>query len=621
MNISRVRNFLKKDKRYIARRLWQELFFRINKWRYLFPVLLIKKYKTKKIIFFRPIDITSLKFSKQVIEAADKVMQQKFDLLGSGEVHLAQIDWSKDFKSNFVWEKKYCHDYDYNDLDLPNDVKVPWELSRLQFLPCLSQAYIITNDQKYVEKLEWYLRDWQKNNPFARSINWTCTMDVALRTISVLLAFDLLKAHKYSSESLKKWDDFLYLHGVFINENLEKSDINGNHYLADLVGLLFVGAYFTKHEWIDKALVGLEEEILLQTHEDGSDFEGSVPYHRLVLELFYLAFQCAEMNGLKFSSRFNERLKQMFHFVSRYIDIQGSIPVIGDNDNGRAFILGNEDLNDHRYLLEIGQAIFKSESILSLSISSDYYVWLGHELPEVKKSFPETWLSENYFVSKSADSYFFLEFSPIGLGGRGGHGHSDTGSFVLSLMGKSLVVDTGCYAYTSDFKRRNVFRSTEAHNIIQIDNKQLFPFLEERNLWHLKNTIRHRKMTFNNDELTLSHDGYGCGYERIVHKVNELHWVIRDNLTGLQNQQKITSRFHLHPSVECTLIDDKNIEVVHSGKRFLFSIKNEEKIALNIESCEISFQFGKLENSKKILLTYSIGGKDSFEFEYELKAI
>lgn len=619
-NFKRILVFLKKDKLYVIQRLRQELTFRFNKFRYRFPSCLIKNSSTPGMKFFTSVEISNLKLSSQIVASADDILNQTFDLLGSGKVDLVKIDWSMDFKSNFTWPLKYCHDYAYNDLDISNDVKIPWELSRLQFLPTLAQAYVITKESKYLDKIDWYLSDWEKNNPFAYSINWACTMDVALRTISILTTINLLDANSVDILRFKKFDRLLLLHGLFISENLEKSDVNGNHYLADLVGLLWAGIYFKKNRWIEVAQKELELEINNQLYSDGSDFEASIPYHRLVLELFFLAYRASELNGAKLSDSYRKKLSLSFKFVSHYIKPDGMIPIIGDNDNGRAFILGTEDLNDHRYLLEIGQAFNPDQDILPFNISTDYCTWLNFALPSPKKEFPETWFSENYFVKKNHLSYLFLEMSPIGLGGRGGHGHSDTGTFELMLSGVNVFVDSGCYSYTSDYKRRNKFRSTEAHNIIQLDNVELFPFIEERNLWNLVNTINTKSIAVTDSEIVISHDGYGCAYQRTITLVDD-NWSMKDSLKQFKNRSKLSSRFHLHPDAKARLISEEKVHISHKSKHFEFFVKKGAKFALNIEPCEISSHFGKLQNSSLIIVSASLVGLESIELEYELKEV
>ena len=61
--------------------------------------------------------------------------RREVDLLGSGPTQLGTpIDWHTDFKSGFTWSLQPAHKIAYTDLGKPNDVKVPWELSRLQWL-------------------------------------------------------------------------------------------------------------------------------------------------------------------------------------------------------------------------------------------------------------------------------------------------------------------------------------------------------------------------------------------------------------------------------------------------------------------------------------------------------
>ena len=46
---------------------------------------------------------------------------------------------------------------------------------------------------------------------------------------------------------------------------------------------------------------GLEKCIKEQVYDDGVDFEGSIPYHRLVLELFAYSALAAFLEDIKFS--------------------------------------------------------------------------------------------------------------------------------------------------------------------------------------------------------------------------------------------------------------------------------------------------------------------------------
>src|SRR4029077_4232742 len=87
----------------------------------------------------------------------------------------------------------------------------------------------------------------------------------------------------------------------FIIGNLEwDPEFRGNHYLADLVGLLFVAAYLPStpetDAWLAFAATELIAEAQRQIHPDGSGFEASTCYHRLSVEM--MVYAVAILDGL-----------------------------------------------------------------------------------------------------------------------------------------------------------------------------------------------------------------------------------------------------------------------------------------------------------------------------------
>ncbi len=61
------------------------------------------------------------------------------------------------------------------------DIKLPWELARCQHWPLLGQAYRLTGDDRFAVEIARELHDFMEANPIGIGVNWTCTMDVALR--------------------------------------------------------------------------------------------------------------------------------------------------------------------------------------------------------------------------------------------------------------------------------------------------------------------------------------------------------------------------------------------------------------------------------------------------------
>ena len=78
--------------------------------------------------------------------------------------------------------------------------------------------------------------------------------------------------------------------------------MNGNHCTADGAGLAFAGLFFGQgrdpRRWQARAWSILCDEVPRQVYPDGVDFEASIPYHRLVAELFLLPALYREALGL-----------------------------------------------------------------------------------------------------------------------------------------------------------------------------------------------------------------------------------------------------------------------------------------------------------------------------------
>ena len=226
-------------------------------------------YSLKEKETFRNFYEKNIPLKLDIIKSANKIVEHKFDLLGSGEVELGEnIEWNKDFKSGFIWENKFYKDIKIIDLENNADVKVPWELSRFQHLFTLGKAYWITSDLKYFEEAKKEILDWIEKNPIYYGVNWTCTMDVAIRAVNLIFFYfhfqDLIEKDK---NFFKEFNENLYQHGEYIYLNLEKSlELANNHYLSNLVGLIFLGIYFKDlkykkpNKWLNFSLKEMEKE-------------------------------------------------------------------------------------------------------------------------------------------------------------------------------------------------------------------------------------------------------------------------------------------------------------------------------------------------------------------------
>jgi len=215
------------------------------------------------------------------------------------------IDWQLDFKSGYRWREDVWH-REIRFAQYPGvDVKVPWELSRLQHLPTLALAAHFAHTgtlgfdfgPRYVEAFRDQVLDFIATNPPGFGVNWACPMDVGIRCANLLVAHDIVVALGVElDEAFERiFAASILAHGRHIVSNLEWSPVyRGNHYLANVVGLLFAAAYLPESDeangWLLFAMQELLNEVEYQFHGDGSNFEASVCYHRLSSEMVLWAF-------------------------------------------------------------------------------------------------------------------------------------------------------------------------------------------------------------------------------------------------------------------------------------------------------------------------------------------
>ncbi|MBS1878065.1 MAG: alginate lyase family protein [Actinobacteria bacterium] len=397
---------------------------------------------------------------RDLLGRADAIVAHRYDLLGSGPTDLGEeIDWSADFLHGYRWPMKHSRLLPAN---VPGaDVKMPWELSRCQHLPLLSAAFRVSGEEIYLDELGAQLTSWIEANPVEFGVNWICTMDVAIRAANWVAALVIAAPEAAARPWAERVAGSLLLHGRFIRANPEWAPIRSNHYLSDVVGLLVVSALFAAgqegrgwHEWATGELLAeMEHEV----REDGCSHEASIPYHRLVTELFLCGTQVVESTGAALPPSYSERLELMLDFVAAYTRPDGLAPQVGDNDDGRFLPLDDYARADPRSHLHL-------------------FRQAGRTPPPAPGStaFPRG----GYYVLRAGEIFLFVRCGDTGLGGQGGHAHNDQLSFELCHRGEALVEDPGAYRYAPDARLRKLFRSTSFHATLLPDGEEQNPIPE-----------------------------------------------------------------------------------------------------------------------------------------------
>src|SRR5436190_12666069 len=110
-----------------------------------------------------------------VIDVADRARRGEVTILSHVAGPDASEAWDMDFVSGARWPAKFHAAYLYSELldfARPSDVKVPWDLSRMQVLPSLAVAYLLTGDPGYVDAAAARFASWDRACPVGFGITW-----------------------------------------------------------------------------------------------------------------------------------------------------------------------------------------------------------------------------------------------------------------------------------------------------------------------------------------------------------------------------------------------------------------------------------------------------------------
>lgn len=512
-----------------------------------------------------------------ILGAADAFCRGEVPFFGYGTIPLGfPPPWNLDFVSGKSWELVPSERL-ILVRDDGSDVKVPWELSRLQLLPVLGKAYRLTTDARYRDAAKNVLSDWIERNPVGWGVNWAVAMEAALRAMSICFLLDLLWPFGSGEAGwLEKATLCLWQHLLYIEAHLEFSHlVRSNHYLSNVLGLFGLSLFLEGQGMERRRLKNrhcLEREILEQVYEDGGDYEASTGYHVLVTQMFTCALLLMRAVGISPAPDFVSRLRKMYRLIAALADSRGELPHVGDCDDGRVeLLLGDleqmlflppQQRNSLRVsgLLGIGEALGGDP----LGGRPDDAVWYGLQqsnqfdrrrgqgTPSRQASivFPKTGIA----IASSPEVEVLFLALPNGIEGKGSHTHNDKLSIVVRICGEELLCDSGTCFYTRDAAVRNRFRSTAAHNTIVVDQREQSRIPAGRKaLFQLGTEAKVSPIQAEEGEgvstLRASHDGYkeyGVTHTRTVHLAAKQELTIEDWLTG-SGRHQFEAHFHLAP--------------------------------------------------------------------------
>lgn len=546
--------------------------------------------------------------SESLVRAADLIAAHEFSFLGSGRFIPADheravawrrlgyvpIDWCVDPVRHLRFPQGIPHkEWDLFRMRPANaDIKYPWELSRCQHFVSLGQAFLLTRQDKYALEIANQVKDFMEANPVGVGVNWVCTMDVAIRAANWAIALEMVAHAPCLDERFwKSAYHALFEHGHFIYSNLENHyEVTSNHFLSNIVGLYYVALVFrdiaVAREWEAFCKESLEREIIIQINPDGSDYESSVPYHRLVTELFMGPARLGQLHGKPFSEIYLGKLQSMLNFLAGVLRPDGLMPQIGDADDGRLHIMqdyGDWQPQDSRHLFGVAGKLFNKNEWFDFSGDRGAWeaAWWGFDiartpcverrLPNVSAVYPDIGIA----ATRQDGNYLLVTNGRVGTKGFGNHKHNELLGFEYHVNGIPICVDPGSYVYTCDFAARNQFRSTAYHNTLMVDGVEQNELNPEW-LFRLFESSDPEFVNFQTDGKTTYCSGRHSGYMRlpdggVIHeRYFEFHQesgllLIVDRVTG-KGRHNLAWHFHFAPGAVVALAEQEEIHIANESE-------------------------------------------------------
>lgn len=540
------------------------------------------------------------------IEKAEKILAGKYDFLGYENLDFGTPpDWHFEPLSEKRSPLKHWKKFDELDAAETGDKKIVWELNRQQYFFTLGTAFLLTKDERFAEAFVGHLESWMQNNAPGIGVNWLSSLEVAFRAMSWIWAFNFFKdSSQVTPELFYRSLKFLYLHGVHIEKYLSTYYSPNTHITGEALGLYYLGTqlpFFKRAaRWQTLGNDILMSELDRQILADGVYFEQTTWYQKYTAD-FYTHFLILKSlqetaDDTRETEKLREKLQSVLDFLMYVTLPDGSTPLIGDDDGGRALPLTDDAPTDFRGSLAVGAVLFgradykfvgeelKQEVLWLLGAKGvDSYEKIAAAKPAKSSVGFE---AGGYYILRDGwaktDNYLLIDCGEIGSLS-GGHGHADTLSIELAVRGKKTLTDSGTYTYHESKEMRDYFRSSFAHNSLVIDDKSSSA---PNGKFNWKNRANARAETWISDErfdfFKGSHDGYdsyGAIHQRSVLFLKNEYWILRDFVKA-SAKHKYSLNFHFPPEAQA------RIEKVSGAGSFI-----SDNLQDGAENCRI-FTFG-----------------------------
>jgi hypothetical protein len=512
-----------------------------------------------------------------VLAAADRLLQGEWEVLGVVRTDMLRPDWFYDpVTGRRAPADRYAFRINHRSQAQTGNIKQIWEISRLQHLTLLATAWYLSREEVYARRVADQLRSWLRENPFLSGVHWTSGIEIGLRLISLTWIRRLLDdwpgvADLFENDELTvrqiRW------HQQYLSAFRSRGSSANNHVVAEAAGLLVASCAFPwfaqSERWRQSSARLLERELVRNTFPSGIGRELASDYQCFVAELGLLAAVEAESAAYPLSEATWRRLAAMVDSGAALLDERLQAPRQGDSDEGRALLLDDPVPNRWPSLLALGAALFgrldwwpRTSADASSSIIG---AMPGAVRRVAGRPAERPWRFADAGITllrtrggPEPEIWCRCDGGPHGFLSIGAHAHADALSVEVRYGGVDVLADPGTYCYHGEPEWRSYFRSTIAHNTLELDGRSQSheggPFLWLR---HANSSEIDVQDIGDAAEWTAEHDGYlalrpPSRHRRTVRLDRASRIIdIFDEIRG--GPHEVCLPFHLGPEIEAEL--------------------------------------------------------------------
>ncbi|MBN1931060.1 MAG: alginate lyase family protein [Desulfobacterales bacterium] len=488
----------------------------------------------------------------------EKISQKKFSFLNIEKIYSRKIHWN-DPNVSQLWRYN-LHYFNY-------------------VLELIIWGKCTGNDDNAWKAFVSIANSWIDENMVITGDGWH-PYTISLRIVNWIHALTHWKTYLSTDPN---FSDRIYrsLYGqVKILASYLEKDVRGNHLLKNVKALIWAGKVFNGKEperWFLTGLNILHRELAEQIFQDGGHFERSPGYHLDVLrDILEISIWLKRNNNRNVPPWLEKKLKSMLDFLCGILPPSNVLPMLKDTsldgfaDPEDILTAGALYFNSNDYLTSKRLGLYPS-MLFGESRLNRYDYSENHPSKKKSRYFGDSGFC--VFRDDSQKDFLILDAGSPCPDYLPAHAHADMLSYELTANGHQIIVDSGVYEYTAG-KWRDYFRSTRAHNTVEIDGQN------QSDVWssfRVGNRAEIGPVSWNESDKYIffraEHDGYTRRPSRSIHCrtvvwVKGKFWIILDEIFG---KRPVSAINYIHFAPEVSLcFDEKNNWRIHAGENPLW---------------------------------------------------